>query len=346
MNTQKLPSNRIAQEFSEVTVQNTGKSLEILFTIAMKPQAEVIQGWQTGVALDASASMKSWYGRKLEGTIPPEIIAKYKKKGWVESRIEDGIRVKSFHKKAYEQAIKQGYLNPSHNIVQPMAREFTASLASNLDSHGGTTVIYWACGDGADIEVVGDFTVSQCRFIEVSGPGKVGLGQKTIITPAVKYFVERFSDAKYGIYIFITDGRIEDMEDIKEYTLELSQEIAFKERNPLKCILIGVGNGIDKHQLEELHHLDTGNNIDIWDYKIAGELQELVQICTEVVNENKIIAPRAVIYDNKGNLVKRFNDGLPAKVCISMPLTAQWFELEVYGKTICQAVIFPHENGQ
>lgn len=343
---QQLPSNIVAKEFGEVNVRNTGAELEISFTILMEPQGEEAEGWTTGVALDASASMKSAYGRKLEGKVPANIMAEYKKKGWVESRLEDGNQVTSFQKKAYEDAIKKGYFQPSPNLIQPLAREFTSYLAGHLDTKGGTTLIYWACDRGSAVEVVGDFTESECLLLDINGPSRTTLGEGTMITPAVKYFVDRFVDAKRGMYIFITDGRIEDMEEIKRYTLALSAEIAAKKRNSIKCILIGVGDQIEVSQLAELDDLETGNGIDIWDHKIAQEMQGLVQIFAEVVNENQIVAPTGIIYDDRGNVVKKYTDGLPAKVSLSLPVTSQWFELEAYGHRIRQTVVIPQKTGQ
>lgn len=96
---QQLPSRIVAKEFGEVNVRNTGEELQVLFTILMEPQGEKAEGWQTGVALDASASMKDFYGRKLEGKVPPDVAADYEKKGWIESHVEEGRRVKVFQKK-------------------------------------------------------------------------------------------------------------------------------------------------------------------------------------------------------------------------------------------------------
>ncbi len=337
----QLPSRIVAKEFGEVNVRNTGQELQIVFTILMEPQGEQAEGWQTGVALDASASMKDFYGRKLEGKIPPNVIEEYEKKGWVESRTEEGRRVKSFQPQAYEDAIQRGYLRKSLNIVQPLAQQFIAYLAENLDTNGGSTVIYWACGSGSEVEVIGDLTEAQCRTIDVIGPRNVNFGNSTILIPAVKYFVERFVNAKRGMFIFITDGRIYDLEKVKKYTTQLANDITSGKHYPVKCVLIGVGEQIDEHQLEELDDFDTGTNIDIWDHKIAKEMASLVQIFAEVVDENQIVAPIGTIYDSAGNILKKYTDGLPAKVSISMSPKSQWFELEVYGQRIRQSVIFP-----
>ncbi|ODH01463.1 hypothetical protein A4S05_28830 [Nostoc sp. KVJ20] len=337
----QLPSSMVAKEFGEVNVRNTGLELQILFTILMEPQGEAAEGWQTGVALDASASMKDFYGRKLEGKIPADVSEEYEKKGWLESRVEEGRRVKSFQKAAYEDAIQKGYLRPSPNIVQPLAQQFIAYLAENLDAHGGTTVIYWACGSGAEIEILGDFTEAQCRTLDVIGPKSLNFGNSTILTPAVKYFAERFVDAKRGMFIFITDGRVDDLSAVKQYTTQLAKDITSGQRHPVKCVLIGVGNQIDKSQLEELDDFHPGTNIDIWDYKIAKEMASLVQIFAEVVYENQIVAPTGTIYDAAGNIIKKYTDGLPAKVSISMSSQSEWFELEVYGQRIRQPIIPP-----
>lgn len=334
----QLSRTIVSKEFGEVNVCHTDNEIQVLFTILMEPQGQEAEGWQTGVALDASASMRSWYGRNLQGQIPENLSKEYEKKGWIELNVQDGKKVKIIQKKAYEDAINKGHLKPSDNIIQPLAREFISYLAGNLDADGGTTVIYWAGGDGSGIEVLGDFTEEQCRQLEVNGPTTVTFGSGTTLTPAVKYFVDRFADAKRAMYVFLTDGRLDDLEQVKKYTTQLAKQIKSGNRNPVKCVLIGIGDEIDKQQLEELDDLATGTGVDIWDYKIAQEMSALIEIFAEVVDENQIIAPTGTIYDSDGNIVKRYTDGLPAKVSFSMPPNCEWFELEVYGQIIRQPV--------
>jgi hypothetical protein len=341
-NSHQLPSSIVAKEFGEVNVRKTPTEIQVQCTILMEPQGKEAEGWQTGVALDASASMKNWYGRMLEGKVPPEIAKDYEKRGWVVSRIEDGRRVKSFQKAAYDDALQKGYLKLTPNIVQPLAQEFIAYLAGSLDADGGTTVIYWACGDGSGFEVAGDFTADQCRSLDIQGPNTASFGSGTKLTPAVKYFVDRFQDAERGMYVFITDGKLDDLEEVKRYTTQLAKEIEAGKRNSVKCVLIGVGDGIDERQMEELDDLDTGTDVDIWDHKIAQEMRGLVEIFAEVVSENQIVAPTGTIYDSSGNIARSFSDGVPAKITLTLPPDAQWFELEVFGQRIRQTVIIPN----
>ena len=325
----QLPSSMVAPEFGEVNVRQVGAEVEVTFTVAMEPQGVDAEGWQTGVALDASASMQKAFGRQLTGTVPPAILDEYRAKGWVTDREEDGNRVMKVKAPAQQDAMQRGFVKFTENVVEERAREFISYLAGNLDADGGTTVIYWACGDGRGIEALGDFTTDQCKELELRGPVGTGFGNETHLLPALEYFLNRFADAARGMYLFVTDGRINDLDDVKQATTRLAQEIEAKQRNPVKCVLIGVGDAVDEGQMEELDDLDTGTGIDIWDHKIAAEMRGLIEIFAEVVDENQIVAPQAAIFDTSGRVVKQFLDGMPARVTFRVPAGAAWFELEI-----------------
>jgi len=337
----QLPSTIVAPEFGEVNVRDTPQGREVRFTILMEPQGVEAEGWQTGVALDASASMKHWYGRSLIGKVPPDIAFEYEKKGWITTRVEDGNKVKVFQKAAYDDAVEKKYLRFTDNIVQPAARDFISYLAGNLDADGGTTVIYWACGNGSVFEVLGDFTTEQCKSLTVVGPQTQPFGGGTRLTPAVKYFVDRFQDAARGMYVFLTDGKLDDLKEVKDYTILLCNEIALGTRNPVKCVLIGVGDQIDEGQMEELDDLDSGTDVDIWDHKIHKDMRGLVEIFAEVVSENTHVAPSGTLYGPTGAVVKKFTDGVPALIEVTLPGGSEWFELEVAGQRIRQTLLVP-----
>ena len=334
----QLPSTMVAKEFGEVNVRRTGSQLEVKFTILMEPQGAEAEGWQTGVALDASASMKDWFGRTLTGSIPDAVLQEYIRRGWVREKVDDGRRVQKFKGDAHRDAVARGYLRYTPNIIEPLAREFIGYLAGNLDADGGTTVIYWACGNGSAYEVLGDVTADQCPSLTIAGPKKESFGNGTRLTPAVRYFVDRFADAARGMYVFLTDGRLDDLSEVKTYTTRLAREIASGHHHPVKCVLVGVGDRIDEGQMEEL---DTGTDVDIWDHKIAKEMRGLIEIFAEVVDENMIIAPSAKVLDDTGTVVKAFTDGLPAQVSFQLPASTRWFELDVAGERIRQSVVVP-----
>jgi outer membrane protein OmpA-like peptidoglycan-associated protein len=344
----QVPANLVVTEFGEVNIwQNmlepNSKTVEcrVEFTIAMEPQGRFAEGWRTGLALDASASMKRAYGRKVEARVDPELLTAYIKQGRLRSYLEDGEPIRKIQRDAFAEIQERGYeINYTENILQPLVQDFTSYLASSLDGTGKTSLIYWGCGKGDEIQALGEFDHTSCQKLKISGPDTFELGATTKLLPAIAYFVNQYAQAQRGIYIFLTDGRIDDLEQVKNYTKELALEIAVGKRNYLKLILIGIGNDVDRYQLQELDDFDTGLDIDIWDYKIAGEMTSLSQIFAEVVNENQIVAENGAIYDDAGNCVKSYPKGLPAKVDFVMRDDSQWFELEVGNQRIRQAVVF------
>jgi len=343
----QMPAHLVAAEFGEVNVlrEESASNLElsecqVALTIAMEPQGRFAEGWRTGLALDASASMKRSYGRKVEARVDPELLTDYIKQGRLWAYMEDGEPTRKIQREAFAEIQERGYeINYTENILQPLVQDFTAYLAGSLDGTGKTSLIYWGCGKGDEIQVLGEFDADSCQELAITGPASFKLGKTTKLLPAIAYFVDQYREAQRGMYIFLTDGRIDDLEKVKLYTKELALEIAVGKRNYLKLILIGIGNDVDRYQLQELDDFDTGLDIDLWDYKIASEMHNLTQIFAEVVNENQIIAESASIYDDAGNCVKAYTKGLPAKVDFVMRDDSQWFELEVGNQRIRQSLV-------
>jgi hypothetical protein len=295
---------KVVEPFGEVNVYPADHGRQrVVATILMEPHKE---GAQTGLALDGSASMAEVYGVNKE---------------------EPGFLASLF-----------GMSKAVHNDVTPVAQKLCAYLARKIDADGGTTCIYWATGEhGSQIEVVGDLRAEEAEKHVFGPPRHFGTG--TQLLPAVKYFVERFKDAPWGFYVFVTDGELHDLEACKHYSTQLAKEVAGKRRNPLKFVLIGVGPSINEQQMEELDDLDTGTEIDLWDHKIASEMRVLQEIFAEVVEKNARIADKGRILDPHGQVVKDFADtGLPAFLEFVMPAGADYFTLDVNGNKIHQGL--------
>lgn len=323
-----VPSNLLIDLFGKVNYRKIATEVEVQFTIMLPAIGE---GWRTGVALDASESMRQSYGRALTGNITDKVINGYRKRGWVRDETRDGVSNPILKPEAYEDAMKAGYLHWTPNEVEPKAREFLQYLAQNLDSKGCTLSIYWAGGDGSQIEEIGEVKVADCSSLKVAGPQKMAFGKGTCLTPALTYFEQRFSDAVNAMFIFITDGKLDDLDAVKAETTKIARLIEADKRNPLKCVLIGLGADIDEQQMTELDDLDTGTDVDIWDHKIAKDMRELTEIFAELVDEAQIVAPMANIYDSAGNLVMKCTDGLPARLIFKMPASSTAFTLEIPG---------------
>jgi len=225
------------------------------------------------------------------------------------------------------------------NRVSPFAQNMSSYLARKLDGRGLTSVIYWALGeDGKGIEELGKFTAEEAENTIFSGPKNYGL--HTCLLPALQYFINTSDQSNWGFFVFITDGRLEDMPDVKAYTRQLAREVQDGQRAPLKLIIVGMGAGIDRVQLEELDNLDTGTNVDLWDHKIADDMQQLAEIFTELVDESVIVAQQGRILDSSGGMVKDFRDtGVPALMEFYLPPGSPGFILEIEKAQVAQKIL-------
>ncbi|MBN1877283.1 MAG: VWA domain-containing protein [Anaerolineae bacterium] len=297
-----------------------------------------IEGMQTGVAVDGSASMQKPFGRVLQGQASERDVELYRRRGLVKFIDRDGRRYKVWSQEALDELLARGVFRYMDNIVEPQVQEM-ADYLSKFDADGGTTVIYWATGDGREIQFAGDLTGAECHSTSFPGPQKFGNG--THLLPAIKYFVERFTEPPWGLYIFITDGVLDDLNEVKRYCVGLAREIAGGKRNPLKFVLIGVGDECDERQMEALDDLETGTDVDLWDHKIAREMKQLSEIFAEAVSASVVIAPgMGVVKDAQGNMVKDYRDtGLPALLWFDLSSEgAGSFSLDVGGQVVTQAL--------
>ena len=325
----------LVEPFAEINywhLPNGGKQVQA-FILMEHP----IEGMQTGVAIDGSASMKKPFGRVLLGQPTQKDINQYHGRHMVRFVQQDDRSYNTWSEEAVKELVTQGIFRYAPNVIEPQVRKMTDYL-SNFDADGGTSVIYWATGKGQRIEEVGELMHAQCATAHFTGPQT--FGDETHLLPAIEYFIHHFSRPPWGLYVFITDGILHDLEAVQDYSIQLARHIASGRRNPVKFVLIGVGDEIDKAQLESLDDLDTGTDVDLWDHKISSEMQRLAEVFAEVVSESVIVAPRmGVIKDAVGNIIQDYRaTGLPALLRFELPPGHDTFTLEVGGKSITQTV--------
>ncbi len=293
----------VVEPFGEVNVYPlAGSKTRVVATVLMEPSRE---GSQTGIALDGSGSMQHLYGISESGGLLSTLFGRKKQVA---------------------------------NQITPVAQKICAYLARKVDADGGTTCIYWATGPaGSEIEIVGDLTADQAEA-HVFGPPK-DFGTGTQLLPAVRYFVDRFHDAPWGFYVFITDGELHDLDAVKAYSTELARAVAAKRRPPLKFVLIGVGESVNEAQMTELDDLDTGTDVDLWDHKLAAEMRVLQEIFAEVVDKNARIADRGRLLGPDGQVFRDYSDtGMTAYLEFEVPAGTPYFTMEVNGSRIHQGL--------
>ena len=292
------------EPFGEVNVFKSPNGLSIKATILMVPND--VENAHTGLAIDASASMQPMYGvgNVLFGRAKP-------------------------------------------NVVEPVARTMSGFLAG-FSSDGKCSSIYWACSpDGAAIEEIGRFSATEIETVAFTGPKRFPWGRMTKLLPPVRYFAEQaFKDCPWSIGVIVTDGIIDDLEEVKTYSMQLGQQMASGQRQFLKLVLIGVGAEVDETQMGKLDDMFEGSNlrtpkgkeIDIWDHKIANDMQKLEEIFAEIVDEDTIVVESGRILDNQGKVVKEYHDGVPAKLNFDLPAGTTGFTLEWPGGNVVQDI--------
>ncbi len=287
-----LPSEKTVDPFGKINYrQEPDGSLWVRAYILME---RAIEGAQTGIALDGSGTMISWFGGRRKG---------------------------------------------EPNRVSPFAQKMCAYLAQKLDGQGSTTAIYWATGDdGKTIEEIGTLSAANAETYLFKGPQVYG--GHTYLLPALRYFIDHANKDNWGFYVLITDGRLEDPDEVKAYSIELAKAIQAGARAPLKLIIIGMGSDIDQTQLQELDNLDTGVGIDLWDHKIAENMHQLAEIFTEMVDESVIVAAQGRILDTAGSVVKDYRDtGVPALMEFTLPAGVTGFTLEIEKNQVTQRIL-------
>lgn len=295
---QEVPPSNRVDPFGKINYWDSGNGRMIRATILMDVRME---GAKMGIAIDGSGSMEDLFGRK-----PLSV-----------------------------------FLGKPPNHVRPAAQAVSAYLARKA-TDGKVATIYWATGvGGKDIEVLGDLSVEEAEKFGFDAPKYYGTG--TQLLPAIKYFTDGqqrkdLHDANWGMYVFITDGAIDDLPAVKQYCTNMAKDIDAGRRNDLKLVIIGLGNQVAQDQLDELDNLDTGTDVDLWDAKLASEMKDLSEMFAEVVDEAMIIVPGdGVVRDQQGNVVVDYRDtGLPGVLEFTLPNGAKSFSLEVSGNSIVQ----------
>ncbi len=218
------------------------------------------------------------------------------------------------------------------NVVEPVAKSMLNFLAG-FSGTGEVDLAYWAVGPGGkEVEGVGSISASNIGPLKIK-PSKT-MGGSTYLLPIVKHFIEdKLSNAPWAMAIIITDGLIDDMEDVKKYTEKYAVAVDAGKQKLIKLVLIGLGEHVDAGQLEELDNFEASVDVDVWSSKMASEMEELHEVFDEVMSENLILAPSGKVLDNKGNVLAVFNDGLPARIEFKLNSTSNGFKLEVPGQT-------------
>jgi hypothetical protein len=291
----------------------------------------------TGLAMDASQSMQDDYGRGR--TIPSEVSRDFIAKGMFEERTRDGVTRRVLSNEAKQQAIANGWAVATRNIVQEpcvgMVDNLVRTFATGGATSGDCEVIYWACGpDGNELESLGQVQCQSLAHIRVEGPRVKTFGAKTHLTPAFEYFAGKAA-AINGIFVFVTDGHIEDEDHVVAATHRLAAEIKARQRPSLKCVLLGIGRQVDRAQLARIDDMqmpDELADIDIWNAKVLGEMRDMNDAWSEIFDPDTVVGTSIRVFDDQGRLVHERTDEVKALITFEMSAGSSCFDLVLDGE--------------
>jgi hypothetical protein len=225
------------------------------------------------------------------------------------------------------------------NQVEPQVQWMLEYLATK-DRNGLLRVAYWACGaSGKNVQVVGELKGVDVKSQKFPGPRE--LGGHTFLAPAmrdyVKYLKEQVAEgARRGCAIIVTDGRLNDAEDVKAVSAEVARDIQAGRLPRLNFVLVGVGDNIDEEQLEDIAHAEYPGVGHLWCHRIAAEISQVAELVAVLVDENMTVAAGGTVYDDQGKVLKTYEGRLPAKLEFDVPDGTKSFTLEVNGQRYTQ----------
>ncbi len=229
-------------------------------------------------------------------------------------------------------------LAPVKNLVEPQMQWMLQYLASK-DRNGKLRVAYWATGDGAALEVLGELEGQQAATYKFPGPRSYGKG--TIMLPVLRDYVaylrEQSKDgAKRGLAVIITDSQLHDPDDIKAYSAQVAKEMTAGRLQRVNFVLVGVGEQVDEEQMEEICHDEYPGVGHLWCHRHVDRMEEMAELVAVLVDETMTVAAGGTITDDQGKVVKVYEGRLPAVLEFDLPATAKSFTLEVAGQKFTQ----------
>jgi len=216
-----------------------------------------------------------------------------------------------------------------------MVDNLIRTFASGGVTSGTCEIIYWACGkDGRDIESLGDVRHEDLETLQIQGPRVKPFGPTTHLAPPFRYFAKKAVGTN-GILVFVTDGHVDDEEEVVAETHRLAGEMSAGRRPSLKCVLLGIGKQVDRPQLARIDDMEMPaglEDVDIWNAKVLGEMRDMNDAWSEIFDPETVVGTSMRVFDDKGQLVHEKTDEVKALITFEIPIGTSAFELVLDGE--------------
>jgi hypothetical protein len=232
------------------------------------------------------------------------------------------------------------------NNVEPQLRWMLEYLAGK-DRNGFLRVAYWATGDGTQLEHLGELDGSKAQTFKFPGPKFYGKG--TVLLPAIRDYIAYFREAvargaRQGLAVFITDSQLYDAADVKAYSAQVAREITAGRMPRVNFVLVGVGGKVDEEQMEDICHADYPGLGHLWCHRVADRMEEMAELVAVLVDSTMTVAASGVVYDDRGAVLARYEERLPAVLEFDVPEACRAFTLEIAGERYTQPLPGPDEE--
>ncbi len=230
-------------------------------------------------------------------------------------------------------------LGPVKNAVEPQMHWMMEYLATK-DRDGILRVAYWATGNGAEIELVGDLDGAKAKEFKFPGPKQYG--KATVMLPVLRDYVAHIRrevaerGAKRGLAVIITDSQISDPADVVAYTQQVAKEIGAGRMPRVNFVLLGVGAKVDEEQMDRICHQEYPGVGHLWCHRVADRMEEMAELVAVLVDETMTVAAGGTITDDAGAVLKTYEGRLPAVLEFEVPEACKAFTLEVGGQKFTQ----------
>lgn len=222
-----------------------------------------------------------------------------------------------------------------------------AEILSLLDKHGGTTLLYWGTGNTESFQSLGFRTPDQWRTHPFPPPRM--FGRSGCLLPAIRYFIEGTHPAtghffaeegrRLGVFVFILDGAIEDFPAVRDYCLQLAEQIETGRRPPARLVLVGFGQQYieqDGGQARALAAHFARMNTPVVVSVVADDLASTPRVASEVIMTNQVVAETGCVFDADGRAIRHFPTGLPGTIEFLLPSDSTAFSVSVGGQVYRQ----------
>jgi hypothetical protein len=223
------------------------------------------------------------------------------------------------------------------NEIETTVRMLVQSLVGRARG-GQMRTAYWSCGfDGREVELVGDLDGENLDRHRFRGPRISGACSRLAppLYDYVAYLRAQPIPAERGCVFFLTEGVLDDADEAARLSAELARAIALGQSPRLTFILVSMSETSAHPVARIVAQLNQAAGQPLWRCRTSEELSLVPALATGAVDRAAAVSGGAIL-DEDGNLLRAYDEPLPAVLEFQLPAGARAFVLVADGKRYLQ----------